>query len=82
MMKIYVIPNLKEIDKWVSLSKDNDLGFEYNEFYNPHLLDDDKLLNELINKYDKLNRKNDTLHGNAFNLRVINNSITNKNSPY
>lgn len=73
MMKIYVIPNLKEIDKWVSLSKDNDLGFEYNEFYNPHLLDDEKLLNELINKYDILNRNNDTLHGVFFDINFASN---------
>lgn len=67
MHKYYVIPNLNEIDKYLELSKSYDLGFEYNEFYEPKLLDSNKL-DKYINEYKKLNRKNDTLHGVFYDI--------------
>jgi len=69
-MKYYVIPNLNEIDKYLDLSKEYDLGFEYNEFYIPSLLDDENKLNEVINKYKSLNRAKDTLHGVFFDITL------------
>ena len=67
-MKLYVIPNLKEIEKWNELSEKYNLGYEYNEFFVPSLLDDEKELNSIIEKYKLLNRKNDTLHGVFFDV--------------
>ena len=67
-MKLYVIPNLKEIKKWNELSEKYNLGYEYNEFFVPSLLDDEKELNSIIEKYKLLNRKNDTLHGVFFDV--------------
>lgn len=72
-MKFYVIPRLEEIDKWITLAKEYDLGFEYNEFFNPNILDNELLLNELINKYQELNRKKDTLHGVFFDINLVSN---------
>jgi hypothetical protein len=62
-LKIYVIPQINEIKKWEKLSIDYNLGFEYNDFYDPKLLDNKEKLNQLIEMYKKLDRKNDTLHG-------------------
>ena len=67
-MKYYVIPNLKELDKYLKLSKEYNLGFEYNEFYDPLLLDNEKELNEVIDEYKKLNRENDTMHGVFYDI--------------
>ena len=66
-MKYYVIPNLNELDKYLKLSNDFDLGFEYNEFFNPSLLDSSNL-DSTIEEYKKLNRKNDTLHGVFYDI--------------
>ena len=67
-MKIYVIPQINEIKKWEKLSIDYNLGFEYNDFYDPKLLDNKEKLNQLIEMYKKLDRKNDTLHGVFFDI--------------
>jgi len=69
-MKYYVIPNLNEIDKYLELSKKYNLGFEYNEFYEPKLLDNEKELNNIINEYLKLNRVNDTMHGVFYDITL------------
>lgn len=62
-MRYYVIPNLNELNQYLELSKGYDLGFEYNEFYVPSLLDDSKKLDEVVSAYYNLKRKGDTLHG-------------------
>ncbi len=69
-MKYYVIPNLNEIDIYFELSKEYNLGFEYNEFYEPKLLDDNNKLNEIIKEYQKLNRVGDTLHGVFYDITL------------
>lgn len=69
-MKYYVIPNLDEINKYKELSKEYNLGFEYNEFYMPSLLDDANRLGDTINRYYELNRCNDTLHGVFFDITL------------
>ena len=40
IMKYYVIPDLDNIEKYLELSKKYNLGFEYNDFFMPKLLDD------------------------------------------
>lgn len=69
-MKYYVIPNLNEINKYLDLSNEYNLGFEYNEFYNPKLLDNEEELNKTIDAYKKLNRKNDTIHGVFYDITL------------
>ena len=41
MKKLLIIPNVNELEAYEELAKKYDLGFEYNEFYNPSLLDDE-----------------------------------------
>ena len=66
-MKYYVIPKLSELDKYLELAKKYDLGFEYNEFFNPSILDSNDL-DKTVEEYKKLNRKNDTLHGVFYDI--------------
>ena len=68
-MRFYVIPNLLELNKYLDLSKKYDFGFEYNEFFNPTLLDSNDL-DKVINKYKSLNRKNDTMHGVFYDITL------------
>ena len=46
-MRYHIIPKLNQLDKYLELAKKYDLGFEYNEFFMPNLLDDEKALNRL-----------------------------------
>ncbi len=67
-MKYHVIPNLDQLDEYLSLSKKYNLGFEYNEFFMPDLLDNEDKAVKTILEYQSLNRKNDTLHGVFFDI--------------
>ena len=62
-MKYYIIPNLKDLNKALKYSKEYDLGFEYNDFFNPDILDNEVLLKKSFDTYKNLNRINDTFHG-------------------
>ena len=69
-MKYHIIPKLNQLDKYLELSSKFNLGFEYNEFFIPDILDNEEELNKIINEYKKLNRKNDTLHGVFFDISL------------
>ena len=70
IVKYYVIPSLNKINKYLELSKEYNLGFEYNEFFKPEILDDNDKLNNIIDEYKKLSRTNDTLHGVFFDISL------------
>ena len=70
-MKLYVIPKINELDRWLKLSSEFNLGFEYNEFYNPLILEDEFKVEELVERYKKLNRIGDTLHGVFFDINFV-----------
>jgi sugar phosphate isomerase/epimerase len=67
---IEIIPDPEEIDSYVELSGRYHLGFEYNDFYVPDLLDDEKALREKVAFYNGLHRQKgvDTLHGVFFDI--------------
>ncbi len=81
-MRYHIIPKLNELDKYLELSKKYNLGFEYNEFFIPSILDDEKRLNEIIDEYKKLNRCNDTLHGVFFDITLDSKDEKIKNISY
>ncbi len=81
-MRYHIIPKLNELDKYLELSKKYNLGFEYNEFFIPSILDDEKRLNEIIDEYKKLNRSNDTLHGVFFDITLDSQDEKIKNISY
>lgn len=74
-MKLHIIPNYKEAQKWCDLAKELDAVFEYNEFFSPKVMDDPELCRQIINIYKALprDRSMDTLHG-AFLDIVVNSS--------
>ena len=67
---IEIIPNAGELDRYAELAEKNSLGFEYNDFFMPDLLDDQEELKRRIALYKGLNRPKgtDTLHGAFFDI--------------
>ena len=65
MSRLYCIPKLNEIEKFVDFSKKYNAGFEYNDFFIPSVLDDEAEIERIIGEYMKLDRDRsaDTLHG-------------------
>lgn len=69
MKKILIIPEMDNIFECVELSKKYDLGFEYNDFFWPDVLDDDKKISEIISEYKKYDLPEfTTLHGAFFDV--------------
>ena len=67
---IAIIPELSDLSNCVEFAEKNSLGFEYNDFYEPCILDDKLELDKRINIYKSLNRpyKKDTLHGAFYDI--------------
>ena len=65
MKRVYCIPKWEQIDQFLLFSKKYQAGFEYNDFFLPSVLDQPKLVQEIINHYKSLDRdrSEDTLHG-------------------
>ena len=69
MKQILVIPKQEKISEYLQLSRQFGLGFEYNEFFSPDILDDEKECQRIIQAY-----KQDTLpayttiHGAFFDV--------------
>ena len=53
MRKLYIIPNASHIEKSIELAERYGAGFEYNDFFIPEILDDEKIQSDIINKYNK-----------------------------
>ena len=71
-MILECIPNYTEAEAWAELAENKKLVFEYNEFFNPMVLEDKKKIKEITNIYKNLNRdtSNDTVHGAFFDITV------------
>lgn len=72
MKRLYCIPNWKQIEEYVKFSKEYDAAFEYNDFYNPELLEHEKDVKRLICDYKGLGRDTsmDTLHGVFLDITI------------
>lgn len=51
MKQVLIIPNRENLEQCVAFAKKHGLGFEYNDFFAPSLLDDAKRLEEVIQLY-------------------------------
>lgn len=71
-MKYSIIPNEKEIKEQLSLAEKYNLGFEYNEFFRPEILDDKAKVKSLLDFYKSLERDRsaDTLHGVFLDIAI------------
>ena len=71
-MIIECIPEYTNADAWAELAFKYGLSFEYNEFFNPEVLDSREKTDEIISIYKGLERdtSNDTLHGAFLDITV------------
>lgn len=51
MKQVLIIPDRKNIEESLAIAKEYNLGFEYDDFFIPDILDDEKKLEEIINQY-------------------------------
>lgn len=71
--KRLVIPNRSELSAYTELAKQYDLGFEYNDFFVPKLLDDANQLDEVTGMYLQAQEMPQycTLHGAFLDVTVF-----------
>ena len=70
--KLLIIPDYNQIEKCLTVAKEYDCGFEYNDFYIPDFLEDDKGCRERIAYYKTLQGAPGycTMHGSFFDVTV------------
>lgn len=71
-MVVECIPDYKQIEKWAALALEYGLSFEYNDFFNPMVLENTNHLNEIIRSYERIGRdtSQDTMHGAFYDITV------------
>ena len=52
--KILIIPDRAELSSYTKLADRMDLGFEYNDFFIPKLMDDTEQLDAVIAEYEQM----------------------------
>lgn len=72
-MKMYCIPKMEQLDEFCEYAKENNLAFEYNDFFMPQVLMNEEEIKRIVAVYKSLDRdrSEDTLHG-AFLDIVVN----------
>ncbi len=67
---IEIIPNAEELEEYAEFAGAHSFGFEYNDFFEPELLDDKEALDSRIALYKGLHRQKgmDTLHGAFYDI--------------
>ena len=69
MKQILIVPDRNHMQECLELSKKYNLGFEYNDFYIPDVLDSEKLQSEIIKDYKQEDLpKYCTMHGAFFDV--------------
>lgn len=69
MKQLLIIPDRNRIDDDISLEKQYSAGYEYNDFYHPAVLDDERLLEEIIKGYANACRPEFcTMHGAFYDV--------------
>lgn len=68
-----IIPDINEIEKFVTLAEKYDAAFEYNDFFEPFVYEDRAEVERRINLYKDLDRDRsaDTLHGVFYDISVL-----------
>jgi len=72
MKNLYIIPDKDKIEDSLAISRKYGAYFEYNDFFEPSVLDDEKKKEELISFYKQLDRDRsmDTLHGAFYDVTI------------
>lgn len=72
MKKFLIIPDRSKISESLEAAEKYGLGFEYNEFFMPDILDSEEECGEIINMYSRLKLPEYcTLHGAFFDVTVF-----------
>lgn len=67
--KLLIVSNIDRIDEYKKIASEYKVGFEYDDFYAPDVINDDRKVREIIEKYKKAGvPKHCTLHGAFFDL--------------
>ena len=68
-----MIPDLNEIDKFMTLVSEYGVAFEYNDFFDPAVYEDERETERRIEAYLKLDRdrSRDTLHGVFYDMAPL-----------
>ncbi|MBQ9136030.1 MAG: sugar phosphate isomerase/epimerase [Lachnospiraceae bacterium] len=69
MKQLLIIPDKNQMESCLGLAKEYNLGFEYNDFFEPDVLDDNAKLKELIEGYTRYDLPAyTTVHGAFFDV--------------
>ncbi len=69
MKQLLIIPDIKNPAEAIGLAEEYSLGFEYNDFFIPDVLDNEQKMAEIISEYQKLSLPSYcTLHGAFFDV--------------
>ncbi len=72
MAKYLIIPDQNAVEESLSLAKDYNCGFEFNDFFSPVILDAKEQKEELISFYQSLKLPEiRTLHGDFFDVTIF-----------
>lgn len=68
----YIIPEWDHREEYKKMAKEWNAGFEYNDFFNPDVLDSEEEIERIVNGYLELerDRSQDTLHGAFYDLVI------------
>ena len=80
-MKLLMIPRINELEENIKLRDKLNIGFEYNDFFIPSLLDDKVELEKRINAYKNIGGFN-TIHGVFFDICFNSSDELIKNASY
>lgn len=72
MRKFLIIPQINNLDESLKLAEKYGFGFEYNDFFIPDVLENERLADELISRY-KARELPDycTMHGDFFDVLIF-----------
>lgn len=72
MKEIYIIPDYGDMEQSLALAEKYNCAFEYNDFYQPQVLDDTKRQQEMIQQYRQYGRdmSEDTMHGAFLDVTI------------
>lgn len=72
MSKLYLVPDISDMDRESRLAKEYDCAFEYNDFYAPNVLEHQERQEEIVTYYSrhKDSFAQDTIHGAFLDVTI------------